>query len=151
MTRLEPPGRGSEARLHGALRLVRRAAVSAVGRVLRPSVQALLADAPANAFEIVLPEALDRMNRDQADAAPLFKPSALRRGDGRYVGGKRERGASRRSEEDDERPANLAAKTWRGLRGRAEQGKSEGGLRCGYDMAMIAAASRSSPARNGAG
>lgn len=51
----------------------RDAAVSGASVVLRPGVQTLLTDARAGAFDIMLPEALDRVSRDQADAAALFK------------------------------------------------------------------------------
>ena len=41
--------------------------------ILRPGVQALLEDARRGAFEIVVAEALDRVSRDQADVATLYK------------------------------------------------------------------------------
>ena len=49
------------------------AAVSGASVTLRPGIQALLQDASAGKFEIVLAEALDRISRDQADVAILFK------------------------------------------------------------------------------
>jgi Site-specific recombinases, DNA invertase Pin homologs len=41
--------------------------------ILRPGIQMLLQDAQAGQFDIVLAEALDRISRDQADVATLFK------------------------------------------------------------------------------
>ena len=41
--------------------------------ILRPGIQALLEDARRGAFEIVVAEALDRVSRDQADVAVLYK------------------------------------------------------------------------------
>ncbi len=49
------------------------AAISGASVTLRPGIQALLQDATAGKFEIVLAEALDRVSRDQADVAILFK------------------------------------------------------------------------------
>ena len=51
----------------------RDAAVSGDSVILRPGVQALLEDARRGAFEIVVAEALDRVSRDQADVAVLYK------------------------------------------------------------------------------
>ena len=49
------------------------AAISGASMILRPGIQALLQDAQAGQFDIVLAEALDRISRDQADVATLFK------------------------------------------------------------------------------
>ena len=49
------------------------AAISGDSVILRRSVQAVLADAQCGKFDLVLAEALDRMRRDQADVATLFK------------------------------------------------------------------------------
>ena len=51
------------------------AAISGASLILRPGVQLLLQDAQRGKFEIVLAEALDldRVSRDQADVATLFK------------------------------------------------------------------------------
>src|SRR5476651_1216294 len=49
------------------------AAISGASVILRPGVQALLQDAQRGKFEVVLAEALDRVSRDQADVATLFK------------------------------------------------------------------------------
>jgi site-specific DNA recombinase len=49
------------------------AAISGARVILRPGVQLLLQDAQHGRFDIVLAEALDRVSRDQADVATLFK------------------------------------------------------------------------------
>ena len=41
--------------------------------LIRPGIQALLADAQAGRFDMVLSEALDRISRDQEDVAGVFK------------------------------------------------------------------------------
>src|SRR5690242_17318032 len=43
------------------------------GTLLRPGIQALIADATAGRFDVVVSEALDRLSRDQEDVAGLFK------------------------------------------------------------------------------
>ena len=49
------------------------AGISGASMILRPGIQALLEDAQSRAFDMVLAEALDRISRDQADVATLFK------------------------------------------------------------------------------
>lgn len=49
------------------------AAISGSSVTLRPGIQALLQDSHASKFEVVLAEALDRISRDQADVAALYK------------------------------------------------------------------------------
>lgn len=49
------------------------AAISGASTILRHGIQALLRDAQTGKFDIVLAEALDRISRDQADVATLFK------------------------------------------------------------------------------
>jgi len=41
--------------------------------LIRPGIQALLADASRGMFDIVLAEALDRISRDQEDVAGVYK------------------------------------------------------------------------------
>ena len=103
---------------------------------LRPGVLALLADARAGAFDIVLSEAPDRVSRDQADVAGLFKHlrfagvTIVTLAEGEitelHVGLKGMMNALFLKD--------LADKTWRGLRGRVERGRSGGGLCYGYDV-----------------
>jgi site-specific DNA recombinase len=49
------------------------AAISGASMILRPGIQTLLRDAQARQFDVVLADALDRISRDQADTATLFK------------------------------------------------------------------------------
>ena len=41
--------------------------------ILRPGIQALLEDARRGVFEVLVAEGLDRVSRDQADVATLYK------------------------------------------------------------------------------
>ena len=112
------------------------AAISGDSVILRPGVQAVLADAQAGEFDLVLAEALDRMSRDQADVATLFKH--LRFAGVRMVtlaeGEISELHVGLKGTMNALFLKDLAAKTHRGLRGRVEQGKSGGGLCYGYDV-----------------
>ena len=111
-------------------------AVSGASMILRPGIQALLEDARRGLFEIVVAEALDRVSRDQADVATLYKHLkfagvmivTLSEGEINelHVGLKGTMNALFLKD--------LAAKTRRGLRGRVEQGRSGGGLCYGYDV-----------------
>jgi site-specific DNA recombinase len=49
------------------------AGISGASMILRPGIQTLLQDAQRQQFDLVLAEALDRISRDQADVATLFK------------------------------------------------------------------------------
>ena len=116
-------------------------AISGDSVILRPGVQALLEDARRGAFEIVVAEALDRISRDQADVATLYKHLrfagvmifTLAAGEGEinelHVGLKGTMNALFLKD--------LAAKTHRGLRGRVEAGKSGGGICYGYDVVKL--------------
>ncbi len=94
----------------------------------------LLQDAQRQQFDVVLAEALDRISRDQADVATLFKHlrfasvPIITLAEGEiselHVGLKGTMNALFLKD--------LAAKTHRGLRGRVEDGKSGGGLCYGY-------------------
>ena len=104
--------------------------------LLRPGIQALIADALAGRFSIVLTEALDRLSRDQEDIAGLYKRMSfagvkivtISEGEisALHVGLKGTMNALFLKD--------LADKTRRGLRGRAEQGRSAGGNSYGYDV-----------------
>ncbi|MBF2717714.1 recombinase family protein [Agrobacterium vitis] len=110
------------------------AAISGSTVILRPGIQMLLQDAQAGQFDMVLAEALDRISRDQADTANLFKHLkfagvpivTLAEGEisELHVGLKGTMNALFLKD--------LADKTRRGLRGRVEDGKSGGGLCYGY-------------------
>ena len=104
--------------------------------LMRPGIQALIADAQRGRFQIVLAEAMDRLSRDQEDIAGVFKRMnyagvrivTLSEGEVSHlhVGLKGTMNALFLKD--------LAEKTHRGLRGRVEQGKSGGGNAYGYDV-----------------
>lgn len=103
---------------------------------LRPAYQQLLSDARSGLFEVVVAEALDRLSRDQEDVAALYKHLSfagirlITIAEGEinelHVGLKGTMNALYLKD--------LAQKTWRGLEGRAQQGKSAGGNSYGYDV-----------------
>ena len=111
-------------------------AVSGSSVILRPGVRALLEDGARGEFDVVLAEALDRVSRDQADVAVLYKHLrfagvgivTLAEGeiDELHVGLKGTMNALFLKD--------LAAKTHRGQRGRVEAGKAGGSLGYGYDV-----------------
>ncbi|HEV7342475.1 MAG TPA: recombinase family protein [Sphingopyxis sp.] len=112
------------------------AAISGASMILRPGVQRLVADAQAGKFDVVVAEALDRVSRDQADVATLFKHLQFARvplitlAEGEiselHVGLKGTMNALFLKD--------LAKKTHRGLRGRVEKGFSAGAVGYGYRM-----------------
>jgi len=104
--------------------------------LIRPGIQALIQNAMAGQFDILLTEALDRLSRDQEDIAGLYKRMAfagvkivtLSEGEinTMHIGLKGTMNALFLQD--------LADKTRRGLRGRVEKGKSGGGLSYGYKV-----------------
>jgi len=106
------------------------------GSMVRPGIQALLEDAMAGRFDVVVAEALDRLSRDQEDVAGLFKRLSfagirivtLAEGEvgELHVGLKGTMNALYLKD--------LADKTRRGLRGRVEAGASGGGNSYAYDV-----------------
>ncbi|MEW5704394.1 MAG: recombinase family protein [Pseudomonadota bacterium] len=104
--------------------------------LLRPGIQMLLQDAMAGRFSVIIAEALDRLSRDQADIAGIYKRLSfagvkiltLAEGDVNdlHIGLKGTMNALFLKD--------LADKTRRGLRGRVEAGKSGGGNSYGYDV-----------------
>jgi site-specific DNA recombinase len=114
----------------------RDAAMSGASVILRPGLQALLQDAQCGKFERVLAEALDRVSRDQADVATVFKH--LRFAGVQIVtlseGEITELHVGLKGTMNALFLKDLAAKTHRGIRGRVEKGKSGGGLCYGYDV-----------------
>ena len=113
------------------------AAISGSSVTLRPGIQSLLQDAQRGQFNLVLAEAMDRISRDQADIATLFKH--LRFADVPIVtlaeGEITELHVGLKGTMNALFLKDLAAKTHRGLRGRVEEGKSGGGLCYGYRVA----------------
>lgn len=110
------------------------AAISGASTILRPGIQRLMRDAQHGEFNILLAEALDRISRDQADVATLYKHlkfagvTIVTLAEGEiselHVGLKGTMNALFLKD--------LAMKTHRGLRGRVEKGKAGGGLCYGY-------------------
>ena len=103
-------------------------AISGASVTLRPGIQALLQDARQRKFDIVLAEALDRISRDQADIATLFKH--LRFAGVQIVtlaeGEISELHVGLKGTMNALFLKDLAAKTHRGLQGRVEKGKAGG-------------------------
>jgi site-specific DNA recombinase len=112
------------------------AAISGASVILGPGVQSLLQDAQRGRFDIVLADALDRVSRDQADVATLFKH--LRFAGVQVVtlaeGEISELHLGLKGTMNALFLKDLAAKTHRGLRGRVAKGKAGGGLCYGYDV-----------------
>jgi DNA invertase Pin-like site-specific DNA recombinase len=110
------------------------AAISGASTILRHGIQQLVCDAQRGLFEVVLAEALDRISRDQADVASLFKH--LRFAGVRIVtlaeGEISELHVGLKGTMNALFLKDLAMKTHRGLRGRVEKGKAGGGLCYGY-------------------
>ncbi|NKW82587.1 recombinase family protein [Ochrobactrum pecoris] len=112
------------------------AAISGSSTILRPGIQRLVQDAQRGEFKILLAEALDRISRDQADVATLYKHlkfagvTIVTLAEGEiselHVGLKGTMNALFLKD--------LAMKTHRGLRGRVEKGKAGGGLCYGYKV-----------------
>ena len=102
--------------------------------LLRPGIQALMADAQQGRFQLVLAEAMDRLSRDQEDIAGLFKRMAY--GDVKIItlseGEVTSLHVGLKGTMNAIFLKDLADKTRRGLRGRVEQGKSGGGNSYGY-------------------
>ncbi|PZR78880.1 MAG: resolvase, partial [Stutzerimonas stutzeri] len=104
--------------------------------LIRPGIQALMADAMSGRFDLILAEAMDRLSRDQEDIAGIFKRMSyadvkmftLSEGEVTHlhVGLKGTMNALFLKD--------LADKTRRGQRGRVEAGKSGGGNAYGYDV-----------------
>ena len=104
--------------------------------MIRPGIQALMADAMRGRFDLILAEAMDRISRDQEDIAGIFKRMSyadvkivtLSEGEVTHlhVGLKGTMNAIFLKD--------LADKTRRGQRGRVEAGKSGGGNAYGYDV-----------------
>ncbi len=104
--------------------------------LLRPGLQGLIEGAMAGRFEVVLAEALDRLSRDQADVAALYKRLMFA---GVQVvtlseGEINELHVGLKGTMNQLFLKDLADKTRRGLRGRVEDGHSGGGNSYGYDV-----------------
>ena len=104
--------------------------------LMRPGIQSLMQDAGRGAFDLVYAEALDRISRDQEDAAGFFK--RMRFADLRIVtlaeGEISELHVGLKGTMNALFLKDLAQKTRRGLQGRVLQGLSGGGICYGYDL-----------------
>ncbi len=100
----------------------------------RPGYEAMLTAAERGEFQVLLVEALDRLSRDQEDIAHLFK--ALNFANVRIIthaeGPINELHIGLKGTMNAVHLKDLAQKTHRGMLGRAEAGKSAGGLCFGY-------------------
>jgi site-specific DNA recombinase len=104
--------------------------------MIRPGLQGLLTAATAGKFDILVAEALDRLSRDQADVATIYKRLS-------FAGVKivtlaegeiNELHVGLKGTMNQLFLKDLAEKTRRGLRGRVEAGMSGGGNSYGYDV-----------------
>src|SRR6478735_9673146 len=104
--------------------------------LIRSGVQLLMQDAGHGRFDLVYAEALDRISRDQEDAAGFFE--RMRFADVTIVtlaeGEVSELHVGLKGTMNALFLKDLADKTRRGLRGRVEQGRSGGGLGYGYSV-----------------
>ncbi|MEX2272564.1 MAG: recombinase family protein [Vicinamibacterales bacterium] len=115
------------------------AGISGASMINRPGLQALLRSAARGEFQIVIAESLDRLSRDQADAANIFKllsfhgvrliTSEEGEIDEMVIGFKGTMSAMFLK--------GLAAKTRRGLLGQVERGFMAGGLSYGYRVTEV--------------
>ncbi|MBF0268992.1 MAG: recombinase family protein [Alphaproteobacteria bacterium] len=104
--------------------------------LIRPGIQALLADAKNGHFQFVIAEGLERISRDLSDTARVFKELSFlgikifTLADGEvndlHVGLK--------GTMNSLFLRDLSMKTKRGLRGRIEQGMAAGGVSFGYEV-----------------
>jgi len=104
--------------------------------MLRPGLQSLVEGATAGRFDTILAEALDRLSRDQADIAALYKRLSFA---GVQIvtlseGEISELHVGLKGTMNQLFLKDLAAKTRRGLRGRVEAGLSGGGNSYGYEV-----------------
>jgi site-specific DNA recombinase len=102
--------------------------------ILRPGLQGLIEDVMSGKLDVVVAEALDRLSRDQADIAALYKRFSFA---GVQIvtlaeGEVTELHVGLKGTMNQLFLKDLADKTRRGLRGRVEAGKSGGGRCYGY-------------------
>ncbi|MEQ8694527.1 MAG: recombinase family protein [Gammaproteobacteria bacterium] len=104
--------------------------------LIRPGIQALIEDAMLNRFDVIVTEALDRVSRDQADIAGLYKRLSFSgvRLQTLAEGHISELHVGLKGTMNALFLKDLADKTRRGLRGRVEAGRSGGGNSYGYDV-----------------
>lgn len=110
--------------------------ISGWSMILRPGIRALMQDASAGKFDLVLSEAMDRLSRDQADIATIWKRLQFAGVDMFTIaeGKITELHIGMKGTMNALFLKDLALKTHRGLSGRVERGKSGGGISFGYDV-----------------
>src|ERR1044072_3428924 len=114
-------------------------AISGSTMMMRPGIRALMQDAAESRFEIVLTEALDRLSRDQADMATIYKRLSFRdiqivtlsEGDVGLLD------VGVKGMMNQLFLVEMAKKVKRGQRGRVEAGKITAGLAYGYDVVKM--------------
>ncbi|OSP52462.1 recombinase family protein [Pseudoruegeria sp. SK021] len=102
--------------------------------LMRSGIQNLLRDAGTNTYDVIIAEAIDRLSRNQADIAGLYQRLQFQ---DRMIetvseGSISEMHIGLKGTMNALFLKDLAAKTHRGLRGRALAGKSAGGKAYGY-------------------
>lgn len=103
--------------------------------LMRSGIQRLMQDARADIFDVVLSEALDRLSRNQADIARLYQQLMFSEIIIETVteGAISEMHIGLKGTMNALFLKDLGIKTHRGLKGRALEGKSAGGLTYGYN------------------
>jgi site-specific DNA recombinase len=109
-------------------------AMSGASTAQRHGLMNLLADAAAGRFKVLVVESLDRLSRDQADMATLYKRLRFHGIEVREVHGgiATPMNAAVRGLMGTLFLVDLAAKTHRGMAGNIREGKSAGGRAYGY-------------------
>ena len=102
--------------------------------MMRPGIQRMMRDAATGAFDLVLSEALDRLSRNQADIANLYQRLQFQgcRIETVSEGSITEMHIGLKGTMNAMQLKDIAAKTHRGLKGRALAGKNAGGKAYGY-------------------
>ena len=102
--------------------------------LMRSGLQKLLRDGRSSAFDVVISEGLDRLSRNQADIATLYQRLAFAEVmiETVFEGAISEMHIGLKGTMNALFLKDLAVKTHRGLKGRALEGKSAGGLTYGY-------------------
>ena len=111
-------------------------AISGASTHTRPGLQSMLDDARRGKFDIVLVEALDRLSRDQADIALIYRDLTFRQISMHTLseGEINEMHIGLKGTMNSMFLKDLAQKVRRGIRGRVENGRSGGGNAYGYDI-----------------
>lgn len=120
---------------HAANHCFSDAAISGAS-MMRPGLQSLLINAQEGAFDVIVVEALDRLSRDQADIAQLYRQLTY---DGIKIftlaeGEINEMHIGLKGTMNQLFLKDLRQKTHRGLSGKIQNKKSAGGIGYGYEV-----------------